>query len=271
LTAGPKLAALAVALAFAAGLAGCGDEDDRDGGEEAPAFTVSQPTRSGSFFGVPEQGEVELVLRGVGGAAAIGAEGAEPGGSAGAVATSALARDPELLLGPEPWAATIGGAEVLPQSFELELSAPAYDGVRQELRFDATVVSGQPERPPASFGAATLTITSSLPSGSLSGAAVSAGSTTEETGTRLAGALIEVRLGGKGIATAVTGADGSFRVGPLPEGDYEIVGSLPGYERDRAAVGLTGGGSDPVELSLVPVGGTESVPPEDAGSPSISE
>lgn len=245
-----KLAALALVFALGSLLAGCGSGADGDG-ETAPpaAFTVVQPARSGSFF-PGREGTYELILRGVGGAASIAAEGGEPGGAAGAIATSRLAREPEALLGPGPWAATVAGAEVLPQAFELQLSRPVYDGVRQELSFRADLVSGLPERPPPSFGAATLTIGSNLPSGSLEGAVTSAGSSTEAQGTPLGGALVEVRVGGKGLATAITDPGGSFAIGPLPDVEYELVASLPGYERDR----LTATIAAETSLSLVPVG-----------------
>jgi hypothetical protein len=267
-TRGKLAAAIAVTAALLPAAAGCGDEDEdgEDAGSAAPAaFTLTQPTRAGSFFGAGP--DYELILRGVGGAASIGAEGSAPGGSAGAIAASALARDPEALLGPPPWPATLAGAEVLPQAFELELTAPEYDGTRLQLSFDATPTAGLPERPPSSFGAATLTISSTLPSGSLTGTVTSAGSSTEPTGTPLGGALVEVRLGGRGLATALTEPDGSFEVGPLPDAEYELVASLPAYERDRVPSTI-GTGSD---LVLIPVGGAPTVPPEEGSGSGISE
>jgi hypothetical protein len=255
---------LAVA-ALAIVIAGCGEEDEGGPAADPATFTVLQPTRSGSFFG--GDGDYELVLRGVGGTTAIGADSAVPGGSAGAVATSALARRPEDLLGPPPWPATIGGAEVLPQAFSLELSSPEYDGVRQELRFDATVTAGLPETPPPSFGAATVEISSTLAAGSLSGAVVSAGGVEEETGTPIEGALVEVSVAGEGVATALTDTDGAFEIGPLPDTTYVVLAGKPGYARERRPTGI---GDEP-ELQLVPMDGAPTLPPEGDSTGSISE
>ncbi len=85
----------------------------------------------------------ELVLRGV------GAVRARRRGAAVAAAPRARSPPPILfrrrheLLGPDPLRATLAGAEVIPQRYDLELRSPRYDGVREELSFDARIVAGR--------------------------------------------------------------------------------------------------------------------------------
>jgi len=244
------LPALAVALiAGAALIAACGG-DDSDAQAPAPApATFIQTARSGSFLG-GNGAHQTLVLRGVGGAAALGAEGSGGGGSAGAIATPVLIRRAHQLLGPEPLQATLTGAEVLPQRYGLELRNPRYDGIREELTFDAVILGGNPELAPPSFGAATLTIGSNLPGYQLTGSVEAVDpSVADDPGEPLEGALISVSLGGLGLVTAQTEADGSFSVGPLPAGDYVVEASKSGYKLDRAERSLPPG-SDPLELEL---------------------
>jgi hypothetical protein len=239
------------ALALAPVLVGCGDDGAGTGSTAAAVAppTFIQPARAGSFLGGsgPQQ---ELILRGVGGAAAVGAEGSGGGGAAGAVATSVLVRRAHQLLGPEPFEATLAGAEVLPQRYSLELRNPRYDGVRQELTFDATILGGNPELAPPSFGASTLTIASSLPGHELAGTVTGIDpSDPADEGEPLGGALVTASIGGLGLATAETGADGSFSIGPLPAGSYEVEADERGYELDRAERSLPAP-SEPLELEL---------------------
>jgi len=244
----PAIAAALACTAFA--LAGCGGGDD-DSAEPAASVppTFIQTARSGSFFG-GNGAKQTLVLRGVGGAAAFGAEGSGAGGSAGAIATAVLVRRAHQLLGPEPLQATLSGAEVIPQRYELELEHPRYDGVRQELSFDARIVDGSPELAPPSFGAATLTIGSSLPGYELTGSVDSLEPGLEQQqGEPLADALITVSLDGLGLVTATSDADGNFSVGPLPAGSYEVEASKRGYRLDREERTLPPG-SDALELEL---------------------
>jgi hypothetical protein len=178
------------------------------------------------------------------------AEGSGAGGSAGAIATPILVRRAHELLGPEPLQATLSGAEVIPQRYELELSRPRYDGVRQELSFDAVIVDGSPELPPGSFGAATLTIGSSLPGYQLTGTVRALEPGLEaQAGDPLDGALVSVSLGGLGLVTARSEADGSFTVGPLPAGSYEVEATKSGYSSARSERSLPPG-SDPLDLEL---------------------
>lgn len=235
-----RLFVLAVAVLAAAG---CGDGADgvEEGGEPA---TFVQVARSGSFLNTGPA--IELVLRGVGGASAIAAEGTGGEGAAGAIATAKLFRADPDLLGPEPWRATLAGAEVGPQRYALLLSRPRYDPVLGSIRYRVEIEGGLPERPPASFGAATLTLASGLEPGTLAGSVSSA-----ENGEPLPGALISVGSPGPGLLAAQSGTDGSFEVGPLPAGRYEVEASAPGYEREavEATVPDTGG----PELTLRPV------------------
>jgi hypothetical protein len=237
-----RVAGLLTALALLV-LAATGCDDDESGveGDGAPA-TFVQPARSGSFLGTGPASE--LVLRGVGGASAIAAEGTGAG-AAGAIATAKLFRAAPDLLGPEPWRATIAGAEVGPQRYSLLLSRPRYDPVLGAIRYRVQVEGGLPERPPASFGAATLTLASGLEPATLAGRVTSA-----EGGEPVAGALVDIGSAGPGLLTAQSEADGSFEVGPLPAGSYEVEASAPGYERDAVEVTLPDGTG--AELSLQP-------------------
>ncbi len=241
-----------IGLALAGALAaGCGGSKDGTGGadaDQAGPLTFIVPARAGSFLRTGPR--PQLVLRGVGGAVALGAEGSGGGGSAGAIGTAALIEHADALLGPEPVRATLAGAEVVPQRYDLELRNPHYSAIREELSFDAKVVAGSPDPPPGSFGSATLTIASSLPGYELAGSVRERDpSTAETTPQPLAGALVTVRLGRLGIATAESGADGGFAVGPLPAGSYEVGASLAGYKAD-SQTGTLPPGDSPLELGL---------------------
>ncbi len=241
----------ALAVAFATLLVGCGGSDGGDHGEQdrtgPPTFI--ETTRAGSFLDT--RGHLTLVLRGVGATTALGAEGSGQGGSAGAIATADLFRRRHELLGPDPLRATLAGAEVIPQRYDLELRNAHYDSFREELSFDARIVSGAPKPPPGSFGAATLTIASSLPGFELAGTVHerTAGPTGQEGGP-LGGALIAVHVGRLGIATASSLGDGSFSLGPLPAGSYAVDASLDGYRRDSATRTLPSG-TEPLDFQLV--------------------
>ena len=246
-----RAAALAAALACLAALvAGCGaDEGASETARSSAPLSFIQTARSGSFLG-GNGAKQTLVLRGVGGAAALGAEGSGAGGSAGAIATAVLIRRAHQLLGPQPLQATLSGAEVIPQRYRLELERPRYDGVRQELSFDARIVGGSPELAPPSFGAATLTIGSNLAGYELKGSVRSVQPGLEQQqGEPLADALVTVSLDGLGLVTATSDADGNFSVGPLPAGSYVVEASERGYRLDRAARTLPPG-SEPLELDL---------------------
>lgn len=239
------VAALLLLGSAALAIAACGADQGAEGPTQSSPLSLSQSARSGSFLGSGD--ELELVLRGVGGATSLGAEASGGGGAAGALPTAKLPRLAERLLGPEPYAATLAGAEVGAQRYSLELRDPRYDGVLGAIRYRAAVVAGAPERPPGSFGAATLTLGSSLPAETLGGDVTSSAG-----GAPLGGALITVELSGSGLITALSGADGSFRAAPLPAGSYRLSAALAGYEPDAADVTLPGA---PASLELEPIEG----------------
>lgn len=226
-------------------IAACGADQGAEGSAQGSPLSLSQSARSGSFLGSGE--ELELVLRGVGGATSLGVEASGGGGAAGALPTAKLPRLAGRLLGPEPYAATLAGAEVGPQRYSLELRDPRYDGVLGAIRYRAEVVGGAPERPPGSFGAATLTLGSSLPAQTLSGEV-----TNSAGGAPLGGALITVELSGSGLITMLSDADGSFRAAPLPAGSYRLSAALAGYEPAAADTTLPGA---PASLELEPIEG----------------
>ncbi len=250
-TKGPRCCGRRCSAAAAAALiTGCGGDDGTS--DEAPVsvpLTFIQTARSGSFLG-GNGAKQTLVLRGVGGAAALGAEGSGGGGSAGAIATAVLVRRAHQLLGSEPLQATLTGAEVIPQRYRLELTNPDYDGVRQELSFDATILDGNPGAGAAELrrGDADDRIEHSRLPADRNVSAVDP-SVEGDEGEPLDGALISVSLGGLGLATAQSNADGSFSLGPLPAGSYVVEGSERGYRLDRADRTLPPG-SDPLELEL---------------------
>lgn len=232
---------LAAAASAALALGGCGDDG---GGEEAEAGPIAfvQAARSGSFLGEGER--LELVLRGVGGATAI-APAEEAEGSAGAIATAKLLRLAPRLLGEGRWRATLAGAEVGRQSYELALERPRFDAVLGAVRYRVAVSGGLPERPPASFGAASLTVFSNLDGAPLSGRVSSA-----EDDRPLAGALVSAGAEGPGLLAARADREGRFRLGPLPAGAYELVASAPGFETTSEAATVPA--SEEAELVLEP-------------------
>lgn len=245
----PRPALVLPALAVAVALGGCGGDDaepapDSDSGAAEPVRLI-QSARSGSFLG-GSGGELHLVLRGVGGTTTLDAAGPD-GGAAGAIATAKLLRDAGTLLGPEPLRARLSGAEVEPLGYSLLLSDGSYNAGVGAITYRAEVEAGQPDLPPGSFGAATLTIDSGLPAETLAGTVVEAG------GERpLAGALISVEVGGLGIATVPADSEGRFELGPLPAGSYRVEATLSGYERDAAVLELPA--SVPPRLELTPIG-----------------
>lgn len=238
-TSAAGLLALVAAVLLATGC----DDDENGLGEEGGPATFLQVARSGSFLGTG--GATELVLRGVGGASVIAAEGTGSAGASGAISTAKLFRAGPELLGSEPWRGILAGAEVGPLHYSLLLSRPRYDPVLGAIRYRARVESGAPERPPASFGAVTLTLASALESGTIGGRVSSA-----EGDEPVAGALISVDSAGPALLTARSTADGTFEVGPLPAGRYEVEASAPGYERDAIEVTVPDGSA--AELSLEP-------------------
>ena len=249
---GRALTALIAVAALTWTGAGCGG-DDGSGGDDAPV--AAEPVRliqtalSGSFLGSGD-GELQLVLRGVGGSTAIAAAG--PGGApAGAISTARLLRAGEAVLGPEPLRATLSGAEIDPLGYDLLLSEGSYDARVGAIAYRAEIESGQPELPPGSFGAATLVIESGLEPQTLSGSVAAAtGDGGEEP--PLEGALVAVEFDGLGIATTRTAADGSFELGPLPAGSYGVEATLDGYERDATELELPT--TEPPRLLLTPIG-----------------
>jgi iron complex outermembrane recepter protein len=74
------------------------------------------------------------------------------------------------------------------------------------------------------------------------------GSIYDQTGAPLAGVRVVIRA----LADRVTqtGGDGSFAFPELPEGDYEIVAELSGFERARRAVRVEAGERVTVSLTL---------------------
>lgn len=231
--------------------AGCGDDNS---GDDAPA--AAEPVRliqtalSGSFLGSGD-GELQLVLRGVGGSTAIVAAGPD-GAPVGAISTARLLRAGEAVLGSEPLRATLSGAEIDPLGYDLLLSEGSYDARVGAIAYRAEIESGQPELPPGSFGAATLVIESGLEPQTLSGSV--AATAAEEGGEEppLEGALVAAELDGLGIATTRTAEDGSFELGPLPAGSYGVEATLAGYERDAAELELPA--AEPPRLRLTPIG-----------------
>jgi hypothetical protein len=249
LSARRHLAAIAVLPALAAtALAACGSDDGEEPAAAAEPVRMIENARSGSFLRNSE-GELELVLRGVGGTTAIDA-GAPGGGPAGAISTAKLLRDAPALLGSDPLEAELTSAEIEPLGYSLTLSDGAYDPRIGSISWEAEVVSGQPELPPGSFGAATLAIESGIEAETLSGTVTA---TAAEGGdpSPLEGALVAVELDGLGIATTRSGEDGGFELGPLPAAAYRVEATLAGYVRDDAEVELPG--STPPELELVPI------------------
>lgn len=246
---GPQRRRRLLPAAFAAAallLAGCGDGGDGGGEEEGEPVTFVQAARSGSFLG--EGAGSELVLRGVGGATAVSPAG-DGDGSAGAIATAKLFRFAPRLLGEAPWRATLSGAEVGRQSYELLLAEPRFDGVLGAVRYRVEGTEGLPERPPASFGAATLTVFSSLDGASLSGRVSSA-----EDGAPLAGALVSAGAEGPGLVAVRADEEGRFRLGPLPPGSYELEASSPGFETAGERVAIPAGEGAALALEPTPAG-----------------
>lgn len=248
------LAALGAIAVLAVIGAGCGGDSDSD--EPAAAaepVRLVQTALSGSFLGGGE-GELQLVLRGVGGSTAIAAAGPD-GAPAGALSTARLLRAGEAVLGPEPLRATLSGAEIDPLGYSLLLSDASYDPRVGAISYRAEIESGQPELAPGSFGAATLVIESGLEPQTLSGTVVSSSAADDGEGDDappLAGALVAVELDGLGIATTRTAEDGSFALGPLPAGGYRVEATLSGYERDAAE--LEQPAAEPPQLRLTPIG-----------------
>lgn len=239
------LASFAVTL-LAALIAGCGGGDaEQERTEPAPPSFV-QAARSGSF--IASGADAELVLRGVGGASAIGAQSG--GRSAGAIATAKLLRATPELLGEEPWPATLAGAEVGPLSYSLLLDRPRYDAVLGAVRYRVEVEGGGPERPPASFGAVTLTLVSNLEGATLAGRVEAA-----DGSGPLEGALVSAGGPGPGLVSTSSAADGRFAIGPMPAGAYEVEASAPGFERQSAELTIPGGGEASLALEPIAPGG----------------
>jgi hypothetical protein len=246
------LAAIAALIAVASlAVAGCGSDDEGAASTSDEPVRMIETARSGSFLPDGEDGELRLVMRGVGGTTAIAAS--SPGeGPAGAISTAKLLREAATLLGPEPLEAELTSAEIEPLGYSLLLSDATYDPRIGAITWRAEVVSGQPELPPGSFGAATLAIESGAEAATLTGTAIMPASGEKGGGSPLAGALVSVELDGLGIATARTDEEGRFELGPLPAASYRVEATLAGYVRDDAQVELPG--SDPPELELVPIG-----------------
>ncbi len=118
------------------------------------------------------------------------------------------------------------------------------------LRYRVEIEVGGPERPPASFGAATLTLASNLEGATLAGRVERA-----DGGEPLGGALVSAGAGGPGLVSASSAADGRFEIGPMPAGTYEVEASAPGFERQSAELTIPGGGEASLALEPIAPGG----------------
>ncbi len=77
------------------------------------------------------------------------------------------------------------------------------------------------------------------------------GMVTDDTGAPLPGASVQVASGkSKPVQTTLTDGRGQFAVSPLPQGEYKIEASLPGFKPNQVPVRAKEGKTQQVQLAL---------------------
>ncbi|MEM9407014.1 MAG: TonB-dependent receptor, partial [Acidobacteriota bacterium] len=75
------------------------------------------------------------------------------------------------------------------------------------------------------------------------------GTVTEGSGTALPGVVVTLS-GDRGTQTSVTGADGTFRFGLVPPGNYSLKAELEGFSPAGASASVSAGGRYQIDLTL---------------------